>query len=157
MTRTTPPFLNGLRGFSLVAVATLATVFSSAQSPQPRIQAKISNVHMMPLKGSLHPLAQERFDAGAMPTGAQMKGVTLSFSRSVAQQAALETLLAEQQNPSSPLYHQWLTPDQFAARFGMAQTDIDKVEGWLQQQGFTIDSVTRSRNAIRFTGTVGQI
>ena len=38
----------------------------------------------------------------------------------------------------------------------MSQADIDKVEAWLQQQGFSIDSVSRSRNMIRFSGTAGQ-
>lgn len=39
----------------------------------------------------------------------------------------------------------------------MAQADIDKVRTWLEQQGFSIDSVARSRNMIRFSGTVGQV
>ena len=62
-----------------------------------------------------------------------------------------------QQNPRSPLYHQWLNPNQFAARFGMAQSDLDKVQTWLQQQGFSVDSVARSRNQIRFSGSVRQV
>ena len=39
----------------------------------------------------------------------------------------------------------------------MAQSDFDKVQTWLQQQGFSIDSVARSRNMIRFSGTAGQV
>src|SRR5262249_837228 len=84
-------------------------------------------------------------------------GMTIVFSRSQAQEAALDALLEAQQNPASPLYHQWLNPDQFAARFGMAQSDIEKVQTWLEQQGFSIDGVGRSRTMIRFSGTVGQV
>ena len=83
--------------------------------------------------------------------------MSIVFNRSAAQQADLDALIAAQQNPASPLFHQWLTPDQFAARFGMAQTDLDQVENWLLQQGFSVDSVARSRNMIRFSGTVGQV
>ena len=61
-----------------------------------------------------------------MPADTMLKGMSIVFNRSAAQQADLEALIAAQQNPASPLYHQWLTPDQFAARFGMAQSDIDE-------------------------------
>ena len=79
------------------------------------------------------------------------------FSRSAEQEAALQALLVAQQTPGSPQYHKWLTPDQFAAQFGMADADISNVEGWLQQQGFTVTGVSRSRNRITFSGSVGQI
>jgi subtilase family serine protease len=132
-----------------------------AQTPvahvQPRITAQITDSEQTALQGTLHPFARPENDAGRMPGGARLNGISLYFSRSAAQQADLEALLAAQQNPSSPQYHQWLTPDQYAARFGMAQSDIDKVQSWLQRQGFSIDSVARSHNMIRFSGTVGQV
>lgn len=92
-----------------------------------------------------------------MPSNTRINGISLYFNRSAAQEIDLQTLIAAQQDPASPLYHHWLTPDQFAARFGMAQSDIDAVQTWLQQQGFSIDSIARSRNMIRFSGTVGQV
>ena len=92
-----------------------------------------------------------------MPAITRLNGISLYFNRSAAQQADLKALLKAQQDPASPQYHQWLTPDQFAARFGMAQSDLDKVQSWLQQQGFSIDSVSRSHNMVRFSGTVGQV
>ena len=61
--------------------------------------------------------------------------MSIVFNRSAAQQADLEALLAAQQDPASPLYHQWLSPDQFAARFGMAQSDIDKVQSMAAAAG----------------------
>jgi len=83
--------------------------------------------------------------------------MSIVLGRSAAQQADLEALIASQQDPSSPLYHQWLTPDQFANRFGMARSDIEKVKAWLEQQGFSVDSVARSRTFIRFSGNVNQV
>ncbi|MGB6692309.1 MAG: protease pro-enzyme activation domain-containing protein [Terracidiphilus sp.] len=92
-----------------------------------------------------------------MPADTRLTGISIVFNRTPAQQAALNTLIAEQQNSASPLYHQWVTPDQFSARFGMAQSDLEKVQSWLEQQGFSVDSVSRSRNVIRFSGTVRQV
>jgi subtilase family serine protease len=141
---------------SIAACALVATSVA-AQTPSPRIRAEVNNSQMSLLKGSQHPLAQAQNDVGRMPSDSRLNGISIFFSRSAAQQADLEALIAAQQNPASPLYHQWLNPDQFAARFGMAQSDIDKVQNWLQQQGFSIDSVARSKNLIRFSGTVGQV
>ncbi len=96
-------------------------------------------------------------DQGAVPDSLPLEGITLVLNRSAAQQAALDALLAAQSDPNSPQYHQWLTPDQFAARFGVADTDLSKVEAWLQSQGFAVDRVARSRDRITFDGTAGEV
>ncbi|MGH9519796.1 MAG: S53 family peptidase, partial [Terriglobales bacterium] len=137
--------------------AALAAAVCAAQTPAPRILSQPTSAKMSTLKGTLHPFAQPSLDAGRMPSDTRLAGISIFFSRTSAQQAALAQLLDDQQNPSSPLYHRWLTPRQFAARFGMAQSDIDKVQLWLQQQGFSIDSVSHGRNLIRFSGTAGQV
>ncbi|WP_348264100.1 protease pro-enzyme activation domain-containing protein [Telmatobacter sp. DSM 110680] len=146
-----------LRACGFSSACALATIVLAAQTPAARIASEVNVSQMSLLKGSQHPLAQAQYDAGRMPADTQLKGMSIVFNRSAAQQADLEALIAAQQNPASPLYHQWLTPDQFAARFGMAQSDIDKVQTWLQQQGFSVDSVARSRNLIRFSGNAGQV
>ncbi len=86
-----------------------------------------------------------------------ISGITLVFKRSAEQENALQELLTAQQNPSSPLYHRWLTPDTFAARFGMADEDLATTETWLQSQGFHIDSTSRSRDRITFSGTAAEV
>ena len=146
-----------LRLCTIFVACTMTAGFLGAQSPSRRITAEITRSAMSPLQGSQHPLALPQNDAGRMPGDSRLNGISLYFNRSAAQQADLEALLAAQQDPSSRQYHQWLTPDQFAARFGVTQSDIDQVESWLQQQGFSIDSVARSRNMIRFSGTVNQV
>jgi subtilase family serine protease len=94
---------------------------------------------------------------GAVSPDTAVPGVTLVFHRSAAQEAALKELLAAQQNPASPLYHQWLTPEAFAARFGVADEDIATAERWLVSRGFHIDNVTRSRDRVTFSGTAAQV
>lgn len=141
---------------SMAAVSILSASMG-AQSAAPRIRSEISSSEMVPVQGSLHPLAQPGFDTGRLPAETRLNGISIAFNRTVAQEAGLKDLIAAQQNPASQLYHQWLTPDQFAARFGMPAPDLERVEGWLQQQGFSIDSVSRSRNAIRFSGTARQV
>ena len=128
-----------------------------AQGPAPRLSAAISGGPQTELAGSLNPRIKSAVDLGAVPSSQPVKGITLVFSRSAAQEADLQTLLAGQTNPASPLYHQWLTPEQFAARFGVADADISAVESWLGTQGFSIDSVSRGRTSIHFSGNAGQV
>ena len=151
---------------SFPALALLAFVGTSsllhASSPQgvvratPRIAGEINSSSMAQIPGSVRPLAQAQFDTGRLPTATRLEGMTLTFSRSSSQEADLQKLIAAQQDPSSPQFHKWLTPEQFAARYGMADADIAAVQTWLEQQGFSVDSVARSKTFVRFSGTVGQ-
>lgn len=157
MTMLAPSVQRRLRNCGWIAICALAVTALGAQTPAVRIRSEISSSELTPLKGSLHPRAQAQFDAGRVPADTRLNGISIVFSRSTAQQADLNALIAAQQDPASPLFHKWLNPDQFAARFGMAREDLDKVQSWLEQQGFSIDSVARSKNLIRFSGTVGQV
>jgi subtilase family serine protease len=130
---------------------------AAPRQPAARIGGEVNSNQQVTLRNSLHPLAEKQFDAGRMPSDTKLGGITMIFTRSAGQEAAVRTLMAEQQSPASPLYHQWLTPDQFAARFGMSDADLTKVESWLGQQGFSIDQVARSKNAIHFSGSVRQV
>jgi hypothetical protein len=134
----------------------LASSLCFAAQPD-RITAPIDSSQMVPLKGNVHGLVQTRVDLGRTDGSQIIHGVALVFHPSTAQQADLDNLLAQQQERSSPNYHQWLTPAQFADRFGMSQGDISRVVSWLESQGFTVTSVANSRNQISFDGTVAQV
>ena len=46
----------------------------------------------------------------------------------------LTKLLADQQDPSSPQFHRWLTPDAFTSRFGPTNADVARVTQWLRRK-----------------------
>ena len=58
----------------------------------------------------------------------------LVLQRSPEQQAELDNLIARQQQPTAPEYHQWLTPQEFGARFGASPDDIAKITAWLESR-----------------------
>jgi hypothetical protein len=124
---------------------------------QDRIAQPIESANAVPLTGTLHPLAKPEFEAGLVDNAKVLQGMTINFKRSAAQEASLKALLAAQQQPSSPSYHQWLTPAQFGQQFGMSAADLAQVSGWLQQEGFTITSVSQSSNSISFSGSVASV
>jgi subtilase family serine protease len=131
---------------------------SFAQSnAQDRILQAVDSSASATLRGSEHPLAQPKFDQGRVNPNTTLHGVSLVFKPSAAQQAAIVTLLAEQQQISSVHYHQWLTPEQYAQRFALTSGDVAKVTLWLESQGFKVDRVARSRTQVSFTGSVARL
>jgi kumamolisin len=93
------------------------------------------------------------------PEAPSEKVMTMELEFTVHNQAELDKLTAEINDPRSPRYQQWLTPEEMHTRFGETQTQFDAVAQWLQSQGFTITDKSYGTNEdyIRFTGTVSQV
>ena len=92
-----------------------------------------------------------------MDPGQKIGGITLMLGTSASQQAELEKLFENQRDPSSPEYHNWLTPQQYADRFGLSPADMSRITSWLEEQGLAVDYVAESRNWILFSGAAGQV
>jgi hypothetical protein len=130
----------------------------AAQAPvQNRIAGAVNNGSRVALPGTVGGHARNSTDLGLAPANLKLESLSIRFSMTPAQQADLSQLLAAQLDPSSPSYHQWLTSEQFGARFGLSSSDLANVSSWLTSQGFTITSVAKSSTFITFTGTVGQV
>ncbi len=129
-------------------------VFSGgvAFGQQDRIGGPIGGGGKVALRGSVHPQAQPQYDQGRAAPETEIRLVRLAFGPSPSQQVALDRLLAEQQERSSANYHRWLTPEQYADRFGLSQRDLDRVMAWLQAEGLTVNYLARGRNWITFSG-----
>ncbi len=132
-------------------------VSALAQGPARRLLQPITGEARTILPNSRSPHAVPANDVGALSPDTPVNGITLVFSRTPAQQTAIDTLLAAQQNPASPQYRKWLTPESFAAQFGVNDADIAAVQTWLAAQGFTRISVPASRDSITFSGSAGQV
>ena len=80
--------------------------------------------------------------------------VSILLSRDAAAESAFSQLVADQQNPMSPLYHQWLTPQQVGELYGTTQNDLATVTSWLASQGLTVDSISANGLIIRASGSM---
>ncbi len=121
-----------------------------------RITSPIDSSETVSLAAGVPRKARALYDQGPVDPSLLLSYITLHTAPTASQQKAINRLLAQQQDPSSPLYHQWLTPEQYADRFALSPNDIQKVTSWLSSQGFTIVKVARSRNLIAFSGTAAQ-
>jgi len=125
--------------------------------PADRISAPLSLSPLVQLTGNTKHYAKPEYDKGRLPSSAALESITLTFLPSAAQQQDLDYLLAAQHNPASPLYHQWITPAEYAARFGVSANDLQKISNWLTSQGFSIVSQSPAGNSITVRGTVNVV
>ncbi len=122
---------------------------------QSRIPRPIQSRQRVALRGQIPPQARPENDQGPVDPSLNLV-LTLALRPSAEQQTDLNHLLAAQQDPASPDYHRWLTPEQFAGRFGASPEDIARITDWLQQQGLAVVSTARARNAISVRATAAQ-
>jgi hypothetical protein len=139
---------------------TICILFVSAlhmAAAQDRILTSIESQRRVPLPTGVPRKALPQYDQGPVDPSFKLNYMTLLTTPSGAKQKALDQLLAQQQDPRSQLYHHWLTPEQFADRFGLSIRDTMKLTRWLRSQGFTVNSVSRSRTWIAFSGSAAQV
>ncbi|MGC2328660.1 MAG: protease pro-enzyme activation domain-containing protein, partial [Candidatus Sulfotelmatobacter sp.] len=117
-----------MRSFRSPLVCTLAFTLLAAvcfaEAPD-RIAGTIDSSHMVVLRSQIQRRAQPQFDQGRVDPSFQLH-VTLLTVPSPSQQKDLTQLLAEQQDPKSPSFHKWITSRQYADRFGLSHSDVDK-------------------------------
>jgi pseudomonalisin len=125
--------------------------------PADRITIFVDDDQRITLPGNRHPLAIPSNDAGSVAPSYRMDRMLLTLLPDDAQQLALTQLIDAQQNPESPYYHQWLTPGQYAERFGISESDAAQVTAWLQAHGMEVEEVAAGRRSIVFSGTAAQV
>jgi hypothetical protein len=109
------------------------------------------------LVGNVHPAANAANFVGPVDPVLPMERILLLLKGSADQQAAMVLFLSDQQDPTSPDYHNWLTPEQFGARFGPQPSDIAVVVSWLTAQGFRVNEIAKSGLWIDFSGSVSSV
>lgn len=127
------------------ALASLSLVIASAQ--QDRVV----------LRGNTPPQIAQAVDAGRVPDSFPLSSLAFQLQRTPQQQQALDRLLQDQQDPNSPLYHHWITPEETADRFGLSTAGIARITSWLRSQGFRIGPPARGHESIAFSGTAKQV
>jgi subtilase family serine protease len=144
-----------------LAMCGSALLFSGSPSGQStsddRIVREIDDRSVSIVRGNLSPRAKPEYDQGKAEPSFTLNYITLMFKLSAEQQAGLNALVAQQQDPSSPNYHEWLTPEDYASRFGLSQTDLENIAAWLRGHGFVVVGVARSRSWIAFSGSEQQV
>ncbi len=149
---------------ALCVMAAVAVVCAAALAPRASAQATkrlvtqgVDESHRVTLRGNVHPMARSEFDRGTVNDAQPVNRIYLLLNRSTEQQAALDKLMLEQVDASSPNFHKWLTPEQYGTHFGPSDEDVQAVKSWLSAQGFTGVKISAGKTIVEFNGTVGSV
>jgi subtilase family serine protease len=157
-----------LRGSGFLTTALLLTLAGGcadlkSATPAPddaapaRIRQRISENRLVTLGGNTRPEAVPENDLGVVNDELVIEHMMLQLQRSPEQEQAAQQLIADLHDPASPSFHKWLTPDEYGARFGVAESDLRTVTQWLESHGFTVNTVYPNGTVIDFSGTAGQV
>lgn len=81
----------------------------------------------------------------------------LAISLPLRDQAALDGLLSEIYNPASTNYHHYLTPEQFAERFGPTEQDYQSLINFAKTNGLTVTATYPNRALLDVSGSVATV
>src|SRR5215468_3035533 len=146
----------GLTSVFALSLSLLLSVDGQAAS-RDRILQPVDSSHSTMVQGTAHRLASAGYDRGRMNPGRMISRASLALRLSSEQQSELDRLLRDQQDPASPNYHKWLSPQEYAERFGVSDNDLRKISSWLESQGLRVEGISESRTEVSFSGAAGQI
>ncbi|HEY3628923.1 MAG TPA: protease pro-enzyme activation domain-containing protein, partial [Terracidiphilus sp.] len=154
-----------LSGWLALAAATLAaTAFAQAPTlpsgpgvPSSRLSGDWRSSARVTIGSAVPALRPGAATLGSSSADTRLDRMLLLLEPSSAQKQALDAELANQQNPASPHFHQWLTPSQFAETYTNSATDVAAVVLWLESEGFVVAPLPAGRSWIEFSGTVAQV
>ncbi len=122
-----------------------------AQTSNSRLAGDWRTTGAVAIPESSTPILRAGADLGAAPAGEPLERMILLLAPSPDQQQALDRQLADLQNPSSPSFHHWATPEEFAAKYENSASDVDAVAAWLRSKGFTVAAIPAGRSWIEFS------
>ncbi len=149
----------GFACFSGVAALVFVFVAYTQLRGQTRllITQPIDENKLVRLAGNTPPAANAENDRGPVADSMRLDHLWLQLKRAPEEDKALDRLIQQQSDRTSPNYHKWLTAAQVGEQFGPAKEDIATVTRWLESHGFTIDGVYPHGVVIEFSGNAGQI
>ena len=135
--------------FSLLALSLMAALGQSvapARAAEPRI-ALAGNALPAPA------LRQAHLVGRLAPTATLQAGLILPLRN----QSQLSDLIRRQYTPGDALYHQFLTPPDFTARFGPTTQDYEAVAAYARAQGLTITQTSPGRTLLNVAGPAARM
>ncbi len=140
-----------------IAEPTPFAMAADALFGQPRITGPIDETKLAQIKNDVVKAVVAANDRGAVADDFPLEHLQLQLKRSPEQEQALESFMDALHDPASPQFHQFLSPQQFGALFGIAAADLDVVTGWLTGHGFRVNFIYPGNMLIDFSGTAGQV
>jgi len=137
---------------SLLAAAMTVGSGSTAHASNPGLLARAPSIQAQHL-----PAVVASGQALMTNPIAASQRLKLGIALPTRNQAELDLLLHDLQDPQSPRFHQYLTPEEYTERFGPTQADYDMVVAWAQTNGFEVTGTAPNRRLISIEGDVNTV
>ncbi|MGB9235436.1 MAG: Ig-like domain repeat protein, partial [Terriglobales bacterium] len=144
--------------FTLLAISTttFAAIHTSA-TPKARVTARVDNSKRTTLYGHVPAAVRSGIDMGRVEANKPVEHLIMVLKSDEDQKREVRRVIDEQQDKRTANYHQWVTPEEFGEHFGVADSDIENIKAWFASEGLTVESVNKSKRALRFSGSIGQL
>lgn len=106
------------------------------------------------LHGQLPSVVPRLTPLGRLDGAARLK---LSINLPLRNQQALTNLLQQLYDPASPLYHHYLSPEEFTTQFGPTKEDYQAVISWAARNGFTVTEPHSNRMLLKIDASVADV
>jgi subtilase family serine protease len=150
----------GIAALALIALSPTLAAFGSAEASaetRPLVVQPVDLRQMVELSGNTRSEANAQNDRGLVDDSLPLEHMQILLQRPAETEAALNQFIEELGDKSSPLFHQWISAEEFGAKFGPAPADVQAVTAWLESTGFVVNSVHPSGMIIDISGTAGQV
>ncbi|MFJ8473839.1 protease pro-enzyme activation domain-containing protein [Kitasatospora sp. NPDC094011] len=134
-----------------IAVLPLTAVslgVSTAQAATPHVAPRVA------LPNTVNPAVAHSEKKGDVPAEQQ---ISVAVSLKLRNSDELDHFLSAVTTPGTPEFGQYLTPEQFSARFAPTQQAVDQVRDYLTAQGLTVGDTSANRQVVNARGTAAQI
>jgi subtilase family serine protease len=115
--------------------------------------AAVTGPPVTPLMGSVAPFTSHTKTIGNVTGSSELSiQVWLRPQLTAAQNFAMAV-----STPDSPLFHRYLSPKGYTARYGATRSEASKIESWLRAEGFTGIHTDSQRSYVRATAPASRI
>ena len=125
----------------------LLALFTLFTTPAPSAERQFLHHHVPPAVTNSPPVDRK----------SAWTRLDLAIGLPLRNREALTNLLAEIYNPASANYHRYLTPEQFAQRFGPTEADYQAVIHFAKSHGLKVTGTHPNRTLVDVKGTVADI
>jgi subtilase family serine protease len=147
--------------FSAIVLSIASSVALISQNTGRRsaalIHDKIDENQLVSLAGNTRPEANADNDLGPVGDGLSLDHMMLQLKRSPEQEKAAAGFVDDLHDRKSANFHKWISATEFGKNFGLAESDIRTITGWLESHGFVVNTVYPSGMVIDFSGSAGQV
>ncbi len=141
-----------LIGFLISACSLTSQTNTTSLSATPKAKSTVRPRSSTPVADK--PTGATKLSNGKpLPTD-EIKPLTFNLAYN---DAAMEQAVAQMYTPGSATYHQFLTPAQIVQKYAPTDAQVQQVETWLQQNGYSVVSVDSMRSSIKVQATVATI